>query len=175
MTDETSVIPAGWVQSRLEATVDVLDRFRVPVNADDRSTRLGQVPYYGATGQVGWIDTYLFDEELVLLGEDGAPFLDATKPKAYMIRGKTWVNNHAHVLRGKPGILNSFLMYQLNQTDFQSFVVSVHGGVCCPSAIISETAALSLFILHHQLRVMKLPEQRIHSYNLRFIRITDIE
>ena len=57
----------------------------------------------------------------------------------------------------------------------QKLSVSVHGGVCCPSAIISETAALSLFILHHQLRVMKLPEQRIHRYNLRFIRITDIE
>ena len=52
-------------------------------------------------GQVGWIDDYLFDEELVLLGEDGAPFLDKSKPIAYVIEGQSWVNNHAHVLRAR--------------------------------------------------------------------------
>jgi len=86
------------------------------------STLFGDVPYYGATGQVGFIDKHIFDEELVLLGEDGAPFLDSGKPKAYLIRGKSWVNNHAHVLRGKPGLLNSFLLYQLNNLDYRPYV-----------------------------------------------------
>ena len=111
-----------WHKSPLGKVVDILDSRRVPVNADERNKRVGAVPYYGATGQVGWIDNHLFDEELVLLGEDGAPFLDSAKPKAYLVRGKSWVNNHAHVLRAKAGLLNSFLLYQLNCLDYRPYV-----------------------------------------------------
>ena len=115
-------LPRGWAETQLGMVVDVLDHRRVPVNADERAKRIGNVPYYGATGQVGLIDDFLFDEELVLLGEDGAPFLDQSKVKAYMIKGKAWVNNHAHVLRSRRGVLNSFLMYQLNHVDYRPFV-----------------------------------------------------
>jgi type I restriction enzyme S subunit len=80
-------------------------------------------PYYGATGQVGWIDDYRQDGEFVLLGEDGAPFLDSNKPKAYLVTGKCWVNNHAHVLRGKDGVCdNEFLVYALNSADYSDAV-----------------------------------------------------
>lgn len=111
-----------WPVFPLGEVADILDSRRIPVNAKERANRTGNIPYYGATGQVGWIDDHIFDEELVLLGEDGAPFLDDRKPKAYMIRGKAWVNNHAHVLRAKPGLLNSFLMHQLNRVDYAPFV-----------------------------------------------------
>jgi restriction endonuclease S subunit len=102
--------------------VDVLDSQRVPVNAKEREARQGDVPYYGATGPVGWIDTPLFNEELVLLGEDGAPFLNRKKPKAYMIRGPAWVNNHAHVLRARSMTSNRFLLHALNSVDYTSYV-----------------------------------------------------
>jgi type I restriction enzyme S subunit len=102
--------------------VEVLDRFRVPVNREERAKRQGAIPYYGATGQVGWIDDYIFDQEIVLLGEDGAPFLEPHKPKAYIVRGKSWVNNHAHVLIGKAGVYNAFLLHQLNCIDYRDFV-----------------------------------------------------
>ena len=111
-----------WKVESLGRVVDILDSRRVPVNNEERKHRIGHIPYYGATGQVGWIDSHLFDEELVLLGEDGAPFLDSTKPKAYLVRGKSWVNNHAHVLRAKAGLLNSFLLYQLNCIDYRPYV-----------------------------------------------------
>jgi type I restriction enzyme S subunit len=114
--------PRGWDIARLEDVVDILDSKRVPINAKERETRVGQVPYYGATGQVGWIDDYLFDEELVLLGEDGAPFLDATKQKAYVVRGKSWVNNHAHVLRARSDIPNAYIKYYLDTVDYHEFV-----------------------------------------------------
>lgn len=113
---------ASWPIVPLGEIVDILDSKRVPVNSAERAKRQGDVPYYGATGQVGWIDEPLFDEEIVLLGEDGAPFLDPAKPKAYLVRGRSWVNNHAHVLRGKPGLLNSFLLYQLNRVDYRPYV-----------------------------------------------------
>jgi type I restriction enzyme S subunit len=111
-----------WKTRLFSDVVDILDSRRIPVNSEERAKRPGEVPYYGATGQVGTIDTHIFDEELVLLGEDGAPFLDSGKPKAYLICGKSWVNNHAHVLRGKPGLLNPFLLYQLNTLDYRPYV-----------------------------------------------------
>jgi type I restriction enzyme S subunit len=112
----------GWRTAPFGEVVDILDSRRIPVNSAERAKRVGDVPYFGTTGQVGVIDKHIFDEELVLLGEDGAPFLDSGKPKAYMIRGKSWVNNHAHVLRGKPGLLNGFLLYQLNNLDYRPYV-----------------------------------------------------
>ncbi len=118
----TTKLPKGWEMAQLEDVVDILDNRRVPINAKEREARVGQVPYYGATGQVGWIDDHLFEEELVLLGEDGAPFLDSTKQKAYIIRGKSWVNNHAHVLRARNGIPNPYIKYYLDTVDYHDFV-----------------------------------------------------
>jgi type I restriction enzyme S subunit len=118
----STAMPDGWVNTNLEDVVDILDSRRVPVNAEDREKRRGTIPYYGATGQVGWINDYLFDEELILLGEDGAPFLEPTKQKAYIIHGKSWVNNHAHVLRARNGILNAYIKYYLDIVDYHKFV-----------------------------------------------------
>lgn len=119
----------NWVECKLEDCVDILDSLRIPINNTDRQTRIkGKshnelYPYYGATGQVGVIDDYIFEEELVALGEDGAPFLEQSKPKAYMLRGKTWVNNHAHVLRANRNLTsNKFLLYYLNQFNYQGYV-----------------------------------------------------
>jgi len=117
------VVPDGWLVRQLGECVEVLDRLRKPVNSKERASRIGQVPYYGATGQVGWIDDYLFDEELVLVGEDGAPFLDKSKPIAYIINGKSWVNNHAHVLRARHSITsNRYMKYYLDSFDFTDYV-----------------------------------------------------
>lgn len=116
-------LPKGWEWATIGDVVDVLDSRRVPVNATERATRPGNVPYYGATGQVGWINVALFDEPLVLLGEDGAPFLDPTKPKAYLIKGPSWVNNHAHVLRPRAGLTTDrFLKHVLDQVDYRPHV-----------------------------------------------------
>ena len=121
--DKFQELPEGWTWTYLENCIDILDSQRKPVNAEEREARKGEIPYYGATGQVGWIDGYIFEEELVLLGEDGAPFLDPTKNKSYIIRGKSWVNNHAHVLRALNGLtLNQFMCYYLNNFDYKGYV-----------------------------------------------------
>jgi type I restriction enzyme S subunit len=116
-------LPEGWSLEPLAECVDVLDSRRKPVNSKERASRKGPIPYYGATGQVGWIDDYLFDEELVLLGEDGAPFFDKSKPIAYIVDGKSWVNNHAHVLRARADVTsNRFMKYYLDSFDFDGYV-----------------------------------------------------
>ncbi|MDR1802304.1 MAG: restriction endonuclease subunit S [Treponema sp.] len=117
-------IPENWVWVRLvNGFSECFDTFREPINADARASREGDIPYYGATGQVGWIDDYLTDEHLVLIGEDGAPFFDYIKDKAYIIDGKAWVNNHAHILRSFFGITgNLFMMHYLNIFNYRGYV-----------------------------------------------------
>ena len=106
--------------------VEVCDTQRKPINSKERSARIAGkelnelYPYYGATGQVGYIDGYITDGEYVLLGEDGAPFLHTFARKAYIISGKAWVNNHAHVLRSKTN--NKFLCYYLNYFNYKGYV-----------------------------------------------------
>ncbi|GAB7015446.1 restriction endonuclease subunit S [Methanogenium cariaci] len=120
---QTSEVPEGWVKTPLASCVDILDNQRVPINSKERETRIGNIPYYGATCQVGWIDDFLFDEELLLIGEDGAPFFDKTKQIAYIIQGKSWVNNHAHVIRAIEELTsNKFLKYYLDCFDFNGYV-----------------------------------------------------
>ena len=118
-----------WEAVKLEYCVQILDAMRVPINNTERQERIAGkseselYPYFGATGEVGRIDGYLFDEELVALGEDGVPFLDGGKSKAYMLNGKTWVNNHAHVLKAIGEITsNRYLLHFLNQFDYQGYV-----------------------------------------------------
>ena len=115
----TGDLPCGWTQAALGELVTVLDKLRVPLNKAERAKRPGNVPYYGATGQVGWVDDALFQEELLLLGEDGAPFVDPSKPKSYVISGPSWVNNHAHVIRAIDGVAtNHYLKYYLDFVDY---------------------------------------------------------
>lgn len=120
-------IPTNWEWARLGDAVAVLDFIRKPIKKGDRLARVAGkhqddlFPYYGATQQAGWIDEYLFDEELVLLGEDGAPFFKSGKHVAYIVSGRFWVNNHAHALRTLAG-LNKYLCYVLNQCSYDGFV-----------------------------------------------------
>lgn len=117
-------IPENWCWTYLTTGfAECLDGFRKPINATERAGRSGDIPYYGATGQVGWIDDFLTNEQLVLVGEDGAPFLDLIKDKAYLIEGKAWVNNHAHILRSYYGSVGNFyLLNYLNCFDYTSYV-----------------------------------------------------
>ncbi len=116
------ILPAGWIGLTLEDVAEIHDNLREPVNSSERAKRPGIYPYYGATGQVGWIDDFRQYGEYVLLGEDGAPFFEPTKEKAYLVSGKCWVNNHAHVLKGREGLCsNRYLLYSLNQTNYRGY------------------------------------------------------
>lgn len=124
-----SGLPEGWANCELSDVVEVLDAQRIPLNSGERAARTegkpesALFPYYGATGLVGYVDDYIFDEPLILLGEDGVPFLDLYKRKAYRISGKAWVNNHAHVLRPISWACDSrFIEAYLNCCDYAGHV-----------------------------------------------------
>lgn len=111
---------------KLGEVVEFLDNQRRPVTESERQA--GSYPYYGANGKQGTIDNYIFDEPLVLLAEDGGHFDAPERGIAYRISGKTWVNNHAHVLRPKQDLDLGFLCRVLENYDVKPFVTGTTRG-----------------------------------------------
>jgi type I restriction enzyme S subunit len=112
-----------WPTRPLGEVVTCLDSQRIPVKEEDRRKRCGSVPYYGANGQVGWIDKALFDEPLLLIAEDGGHFDEPGKGVAYTISGPAWVNNHAHALRpNESKVRIDFLGYHFRHFDFTPYI-----------------------------------------------------
>ena len=119
-------IPENWCWSRVSNIVNIFDNQRIPISLAEREKRIiGKTedqlfPYYGATGRTGYIDDFLFNGRYILLGEDGAPFLDSYATKAYVVSGKFWVNNHAHILQSL--ISESYLLFCLNSVNYINYV-----------------------------------------------------
>ena len=109
----------AWEQRKLEDVVEFLDTMRKPLEGAKRVA--GPYPYYGASGIVDYVDGYIFDEELVLLSEDGANITDRNYPVCFLASGKYWVNNHAHVLRTKKGNENNFICNSLERKDYKQY------------------------------------------------------
>lgn len=113
----------GWTYKKLGEVCDILDSKRKPITKGKRLS--GEIPYYGATGCLDYVKDYIFDEKLVLLGEDGAKW-GAGENSAYIIDGKSWVNNHAHVLRPKRNIItDDYVVYFLNFENLLPFITGV--------------------------------------------------
>ena len=108
-----------WEQRKLDDVVEFLDTMRKPLEGAKRIS--GPYPYYGASGIVDYVDGYLFDEELILLSEDGANITDRNYPVCFLASGKYWVNNHAHVLRTKQENENNFICNSLERKDYTQY------------------------------------------------------
>lgn len=118
--EKHSFLPISWEQCKLSDVAERFDNLRIPVAANLRIA--GSTPYYGANGIQDYVDGYTHDGEFVLVAEDGANDLK-NYPVQY-VKGRIWVNNHAHVLQGKAKILdNRFLTYVINQADIESLLV----------------------------------------------------
>jgi type I restriction enzyme S subunit len=116
---------AEWEVKRLGEITDSLDNLRVPMNEAQRSTMKGDYPYCGANGVLGFVDNYVVDDDIILMAEDGGYFDEyETRPIAYRMTGKCWVNNHAHILKAKPGSDQGFLFYSLVHKNILPFLAS---------------------------------------------------
>jgi type I restriction enzyme S subunit len=116
-------IPRTWTWTRLGEIVEVLDSKRKPITKAARKS--GPYPYYGASGVVDYVDGYLFDEPLLLVGEDGAKW-DKGEATSFSISGKSWVNNHAHVLRPRrEAVTDEYLVYYLTATDLNPYITGM--------------------------------------------------
>lgn len=110
----------GWETKTLSEISENLDSKRIPITKNIRKG--GTIPYYGASGVVDFVADHIFDEDLLCISEDGANLLARTYPIAFSISGKSWVNNHAHVLRFKNRFTQKFIEIYLNSIKLNDFI-----------------------------------------------------
>ena len=115
-------IPSHWEIIKTNLITTNLDGKRIPLNSEERGDIQGEVPYWGSNGVVDFINTHLFDDELVLVGEDGSPFFDRFKPVSFYVSGRVWINNHIHVLKTKECIHPKFLTHTFNNVEYREFI-----------------------------------------------------
>jgi len=111
----------NWQVKRLPEVSENLDKHRVPITSGSRVK--GEYPYYGASGVVDFVDNYIFDEDLLLVSEDGANLLARVTPIAFSTSGKIWVNNHAHVLKFRYLSTQMYVEHLIKYLDISSYVI----------------------------------------------------
>lgn len=112
-----------WKRHNLGEIVSFMDAQRKPLEESDRAK--GQYPYYGASGIVDYVADYIFDEELILLGEDGSNIIYRNFPVCFLASGKYWVNNHVHVLKAEPNMDNNFICISLEKKDYSRYSTGI--------------------------------------------------
>jgi len=115
------IIPKEWEVKRLGEVCTFLDSQRIPIKDADRGKMRGKYPYYGASGIIDYVNDYIFDDDLILLGEDGANIIMRSTPLAFLISGKVWINNHAHVLKTKSGFSRYYLCNYLESLSYDKY------------------------------------------------------
>lgn len=115
-------VPEGWKEGTIRDIVVYHDKKRKPLSGMQRAEMRGQYRYYGATGVLDYVNSYLFDGTYLLLGEDGTVITEGGFPVLQYVSGKFWVSNHAHVLTGKPGYPTEYLYMMLKSMKVQDIV-----------------------------------------------------
>ena len=115
-------IPDSWVWVRFGTIMINRDRERIPLSVAQRQFLSKRYDYYGASGVIDKVDRYLFDKELLLIGEDGANLLSRSTPIAFIAKGKYWVNNHAHVLDVYDGVMLKYIALYINSISLAPYV-----------------------------------------------------
>ncbi len=140
-----------------------LDGRRIPLSAEERGTRQGDFPYYGASGIIDHIDEYIFDEDLILVAEDGANLVNRATPLAFIATGKYWVNNHAHILRPKDGNLR-YWTERIQSED----VTPVVSGAAQPKLTIEALANIPIAVpptVQERLQIARFIEAQTPLFN----------
>ena len=113
-----------WEVKKLGEVCDVLDNLRVPLNDTQRKQMKGEIPYCGANGVVDYVNDFVVDDNIILMAEDGGYFDEyKTRPIAYKMSGKCWVNNHAHILKSKKWICQDFIYYSIVHKNILDFII----------------------------------------------------
>lgn len=115
------IVPMNWEIKTLNTVCDFLDSQRIPIKDTDRAKISGIYPYYGASGIIDYVNKYIFDDDLILLAEDGANIINRSTPIAFLVNGKIWVNNHAHVLKVRASTDRYYLCAYLESLKYDKY------------------------------------------------------
>ena len=152
------LIPAKWDVKFLPDISENHDSKRVPIKSVDRANMKGGYRYYGASGIIDYVNDYIYDGTYILLGEDGENVLSRNLPLAFIVKGKFWVNNHAHVLKANPDTDINFLCEYLESIDY----ANIASGSAQPK--ITQTSLNSI-----QVPVPPLAEQKVIAAMLKSV------
>lgn len=164
-------LPDGWRVGTLRDIAECFDSKRKPMSGDVRQGMEKKYPYYGAAALMDYVDDYIFDGEYVLMGEDGSVQKEDGTPVLQFVRGKIWVNNHAHVLQGKNGFDNNLLWLKLSSTVITDIVT---GGV---QAKINQENMFSIPVLIPPVFILEDIKKKINpifSYRFQLERVNMI-
>ena len=115
-------VPKGWECCTFGDVAECFDSKRIPLSKQQREKRKGDIPYYGATSVMDYVNEAIFDDIYLLIGEDGSVLKEDGTPFTQYIWGKSWVNNHAHVIKGKNGVSTEHLMLFIQQTNITAYI-----------------------------------------------------
>jgi type I restriction enzyme S subunit len=122
MLTDVDNLPGDWRLANIGSCAEILDSKRVPLSERQRTEQKGNFPYCGANGVIDYIGDYIFDGEYILVAEDGGNY-EKFQDSAYLMSGKFWVNNHAHIIKAiNSASTNRFLLYWLNYADLRKYV-----------------------------------------------------
>ncbi|MGF6379824.1 type I restriction enzyme S subunit [Paraburkholderia atlantica] len=168
-------VPSHWEIGAVKRFFVSCDGRRVPLSAEERGRRLGEYPYYGASGVIDHVDDFIFDEDLVLVSEDGANLLNRSTPIAFIARGKYWVNNHAHILQPSDDNL-VFWSERIEAINLEPFVTGSAQPKLTIEALMNlvisvpptkeERAAISDFIVSETVKLDALKAKTEHAVEL---------
>ena len=115
-------LPEGWAWTRFSAITINRDSERKPISSSQRTDVAKIYDYYGASGKIDKIDKYIFNERLLLIGEDGANLVTRNKPIAFFAEGQYWVNNHAHCIDATDKFILEYLCFYINAISLEKYV-----------------------------------------------------
>ena len=115
-------VPEGWAWTRFSAITINRDSERKPISSSQRTDVAKIYDYYGASGKIDKIDKYIFNERLLLIGEDGANLVTRNKPIAFFAEGQYWVNNHAHCIDATDKFILEYLCFYINAISLEKYV-----------------------------------------------------
>jgi type I restriction enzyme, S subunit len=166
----------GWIEMCIADVAYCLDNLRMPLNDFQRTKMQGDYPYCGANGILDYIDDYCINDSVILIAEDGGYFDEyMTRPIAYRMSGKFWVNNHAHILKSKPEFDQGFLYYllvnknilrflasgtraKLNKSELNKIVISI------PISKLEQTAlATILYDMDDEIELLEVKLEKMHQ------------
>ena len=160
----------SWKEYCLEDCVIFLDNERKPLKESDRADKKGKYPYYGASGIIDYIDDYIFDDELILMGEDGANIITRSSRLVFLAKGKFWVNNHAHVFKAKQNFDSYFLAESLERINYEKYNTGtaqpkLNQEVCAKIKFklpnIDEQKRISIFLQHIDKKIELLEKKLV--------------
>ena len=171
---ELGMIPEGWRVGNIFDVAEIHDKKRKPLSNMQRAHMKKIYPYYGATDLMDFVEDYLFDMPLILMGEDGSVVKENGTPYIQYIWGKSWVNNHAHVMTGKNGFSTEMLIPFLAQTNIKGLVTGAvqaklsqanmaYIKIAIPQADVLSSIAPLFDALYNMLRKAKEESSRLAS------------